>query len=53
MRQNGHGSPEARGSPATSMGAQDSASDNTTQLDVRQVKDLLLNIDFIQRQLQR
>ncbi len=33
--------------------AEDYTSDNTTRLDVRQVKDLLLNIDFIQRQLQR
>ena len=31
MRQNGHGSPEARGSPATSMGAKDGASDHTTR----------------------
>jgi len=30
--------------------AEDYTSDNTTRLDVRQVKDLLLNIDFIQRQ---
>ena len=33
--------------------AEDYTSDNTTRLDVRQVKDLLLNIDFIQRQVQR
>ena len=33
--------------------AEDYTSDNTTRLDVRQVKDLLLNIDFIQRHLQR
>ena len=33
--------------------AEDYTSDNTTRLDVGQVKDLLLTIDFIQRQRQR